>query len=453
MSTIKAGSRHLATIRASSALLISSPSINTAQHNLGTQTSTASTIVHIDLVSQINIVHQKHIHNASKTQELPPTMKLTQLIAPLALASNALAWRCLCGYSVNRTTDQHFSIFTHIAETDFLHTDGTNPKLSIQAPGWAVDVGNKPAKQANATLGSSKQLGNVVTNPLPKGEWGVPPAGLGDAGLQLWVRHGVEDGMVPVAGVRNSLSLGHDGKEKMLYGSYRAGIKFSGVNGTRGTFGWESKEGTRKQSISMTFAANAAKILAVTVRNTDSKYQKHDSSFEVSFSSIFHFPEEFHELRFDFLPDRIDFYIDDHLFLSQSETVPTFPGSLSLKHYVDDGLEDPPAHDAVMTVSYVKAYYNTTTHDEPLSTCSDVSKNTCVVPDQHTSPDPKGKKTHFYSPVADDGEAEKHDHVNIGHVGYGQQPDKPKNVASAATLWNGMLFAGGLLLVAIVRFS
>ena len=379
-------------------------------------------------------------------------MKPTPLIALLSLASNALAWRCLCGYSVNRTSDQHFSIFTHISETDFLHTDGANPKLSIQAPGWTVDVNNKTATQANGMLGSSQQLDNVITNALPKAKWGVPPALFGDAGLQLWVRHGMEDGMVPVAGVNNSLSLGHDGKERMLYGSYRAGIKFSGVNGTRGVFGWESSEGTRKQSIRMTFAANAAKNIAMNVHNTDSEDQKHDTSFEMSFNSIFHFPEEFHELRFDFLPDRIDFYIEDHLVLTQSETVPTSPGSLSLKHYVEDGREDPPAHDAVMTVSYVKAYYNTTAHGEPLSTCYDVKENVCVVPDQRTPPNSNGKKTHFYTPVADDGEAEKHDNVNIGHVGYGQKPDGPKNVASAATLWNGVLFASGLLLVAIVRF-
>ena len=106
------------------------------------------------------------------------------------------------------------------------------------------------------------------------------------------------------------------------------------------------------------------------------------------------------------MPDRIDFYLGDHLLLTHTETVPNLAGSLSLKHYLADGREEPPAHDAVMTVSYVKAYYNTTTHEAPLLTCHDVQENVCVVPDQHTQPNPKGPKTHFYSPVADDGEAE-----------------------------------------------
>jgi hypothetical protein len=379
-------------------------------------------------------------------------MKPTPLITFLTLTSNALAWRCLCGYSVNKTDSEHFSLFTHISETDFLHASGdTTSKLSIQAPGWAVDVDNKTASQAGRALGVSQRLDTVVTNALPKAKWGGAPAGFGDAGLQLWVRHGMVDGMVPVAGVRNELSLGHDGKERMLYGSYRAGVKFSGVNGTRGVFGWESNDGSRKQSISMAYAARDPKTLSMSVRDTDSKDQKKDTSFDMGFGSIFTFPEEFHEMRFDFLPDRVDFYIGDHLILSESETVPDAAGSLSLRHYVEDGREEPPAHDAVMTVMYVKAYYNTTANEQPLSTCYDVRDNVCVVPDQRNSPNPSGPKTHFYSPVADDGEAEKHDAVNIGHAGY-LQPDGPKNVASATTLWNGVLFASGLLLVAVVGF-
>lgn len=132
--------------------------------------------------------------------------------------------------------------------------------------------------------------------------------------------------------------------------------------------------------------------------------------------------------------------------------MPNTAGSLSLKHYVDEDRKEPPAHDSAMTVGYVKAYYNTTTHDEPLESCRgyEVGGNTCVVPDQYTSPNPNGKKTHFYSPVAGEKENRKDDEVHIGHAGY-LQPDGPKNVASATTLWNGVLFASGLLLVAVVR--
>lgn len=130
--------------------------------------------------------------------------------------------------------------------------------------------------------------------------------------------------------------------------------------------------------------------------------------------------------------------------------MPGVAGHLVLEHYLDARREDPPAHDALMTVAYVKAYHNTTTHDEPLSTCyDDVNGNVCVVPDQRTPPNPNGKKTHFYSAVPGEDEDNKDDEVTIGHVGYAQ-PKGPPSTASVATLCNGVLFASGLLLVAVV---
>jgi hypothetical protein len=201
----------------------------------------------------------------------------------------------------------------------------------------------------------------------------------------------------------------------------------------------------------MAFAANDPKTLFMTVRDTDSDNKRNETTFEQGFGSIFNFPEEFHEMRFDFLPDRIDFYIGDLLILTESKAVPDTAGTLSLRHYVEDGREEPPAHDAVMTVAYVKAYYNTTANGEPLETCYDVKDCVCVVPDQRTQPNPDGEKTHFYSPVAGEDEDERDDEVGISHAGY-LQPDGPKNVAGAASIWSGALFASGLLLVAVIRF-
>jgi hypothetical protein len=231
-------------------------------------------------------------------------MKATSLLTLLSLASNALAWRCLCGYTVNKTDSEYFSIFTYISETDFLHVQNVDPKVSVQFPGWNPVAGDNSTAQ---TLGYSQQIANVVTNALPKGKWGGAPAGFGDAGLQLWVRHWTEKGLVPVAGVNNSLSLGADGKEKMLYGSYRAGIKFSGVNGTKGVFAWESKEGTREQSIKMTLAARKTNMLTVNVRDWDLENPDNDTSYDMDWISIYNLPEEYHEYRFDWTPDRIDF--------------------------------------------------------------------------------------------------------------------------------------------------
>ena len=331
-------------------------------------------------------------------------MKPAPLIAllPLSLVSNAFASsNCSCGYSINNTDTQHFALFTHLEETDFLHAanPNSNPKPSanpsIRVPGWTVDERNTTANDTDRALGFSEQRDTVVTNALPEGSWGGRPEGFGESGLQLWVRHGIEDGLVPVASVRNTLALEHDhnGKDKMLYGSYRAGIKFSNVNGTRGVFGWENnQEGSRKQFITMAVSARNANALGLNVHGTDTQNPGDDKAYDMDWISILNLPEEYHEFRFDWLPDRIDFYIDSHLIMTEFEAVPDTAGSLSLKHYVDADREHPPARDAVMTVAYVKVYYNTTTHDEPLESCREVKDNLCVVPDQHTPPNPDGNK-------------------------------------------------------------
>jgi len=371
-------------------------------------------------------------------------MKHASIIALLSLASNTLAWRCLCGYSVNKTDASHFGIFTHVSETDFFHTDSVDDRLSLGIPGWEAEVDNKTAEQAERAVGYSKQVGNVIANFLPDGKWGGPPATVGDAGLQLWVRHRLENDLVPVAAVDNLLAIGDDAASRMLYGSYRAAVKFSGMNGTRGVFGWESKEGTRTQSITIALASHETQTLAFTVRNTDTGKPNDDTTYDVGSKSVYIFPEEFHEVRFDWMPDRVDFYVDGHLVVTERESVPDAAGSLSLKHYVENGREDPPAQDAVMTVGYVKAYYNTTSRDEPLPGCTDTRKNICVVPDQKTPPNPNGERTHFYSPVSDDVEDKKEDDVTIGGSGYAQ-PKAPKSAASTVTLWDSLLFASALL--------
>jgi len=169
-------------------------------------------------------------------------MKHASLITLLALASDTLA-RCLCGYSVNTTNALHFEILTHVAETDFFHAESTSDKLKFGVPsGWGAEVYNKTAEQAERAVGFSTQAGNVLTNALPEGKWGGPSATVGDAGLQLWVRHGLENDLVPVAAIDNLLALGHDAASQMLYGSYRAAIKFSGMEGTRDAFGWNTEK-------------------------------------------------------------------------------------------------------------------------------------------------------------------------------------------------------------------
>lgn len=152
---------------------------------------------------------------------------LSLAIVPTALA----AGDCLCGYTVNQTGALYYGLFTDILEADFLHA----PNVSLTGIGsteWLPQEYNTTAAlAAHGEYGTSKQLGNLIANPLPDNKWGGTPATIGDAGLQLWVRHETEDGLIPVAEASSH-------RDDMIYGSYRAAIKFSGMNGTSGAFFW-----------------------------------------------------------------------------------------------------------------------------------------------------------------------------------------------------------------------
>lgn len=76
---------------------------------------------------------------------------------------------------------------------------------------------------------------------------------------------------------------------------------------------------------------------------------------------------DFHEYRFDFIPNKVLFYADGQL-LGQinGSAVPTTAGHLILQHWSNGNplwSGGPPTTDAVLTVDYVKAYFNSTAAD------------------------------------------------------------------------------------------
>lgn len=71
---------------------------------------------------------------------------------------------------------------------------------------------------------------------------------------------------------------------------------------------------------------------------------------------------DFHEYRLDFLPGRVLFYADNQeLGRIDGAEVPTHSGHLSLEHWSNGNAlwsGGPPTQNATTTVSYVKAYFN-----------------------------------------------------------------------------------------------
>jgi hypothetical protein len=107
----------------------------------------------------------------------------------------------------------------------------------------------------------------------------------------------------------------------------------------------------------------------------------------------------FHEYRIDFVPGSVIFYADSYVLATMdSSAIPTKAGHLILTHWSNGNplwSAGPPAVDAVMTISYVKSYFNSSLTERTRafeSRCKDphAPYAICRVPDQKIAPDPDG---------------------------------------------------------------
>lgn len=108
----------------------------------------------------------------------------------------------------------------------------------------------------------------------------------------------------------------------------------------------------------------------------------------------------FHEYRFDFLPGLVIFYADGSALAKiNGSAVPTMPGHMILTQWSNGNplwSSGPPSAEAVINVSYVKAYFNssdTLRQSDWASRCKDpgggaAAEAICAIPDQTTAPDP-----------------------------------------------------------------
>ena len=69
----------------------------------------------------------------------------------------------------------------------------------------------------------------------------------------------------------------------------------------------------------------------------------------------------FHEYRFDWSANAVTFYADGIPLNTMNQAIPNHPGHLTLSHWSTgnpDWSAGPPATDAILTVEYFKAYFN-----------------------------------------------------------------------------------------------
>jgi beta-glucanase (GH16 family) len=112
----------------------------------------------------------------------------------------------------------------------------------------------------------------------------------------------------------------------------------------------------------------------------------------------------YHEYRFDWTPEHLTFWIDGQFVWSMTEQIPTSPGHLVVNHWSNGDPNwsgGPPAEDAVLTVAYVKAYFNSSDpkrRDTHARTCPVFNPDkVCEIPATNATLDPNDMKTSFFS--------------------------------------------------------
>ncbi|SMQ54522.1 unnamed protein product [Zymoseptoria tritici ST99CH_3D7] len=332
---------------------------------------------------------------------------LVPLLAAVTLAS-ALQ-DCSCGYMVNTTDQEYYAVFTEIFETDFLHVGNLKKDTGNS---WLPQSYDHSPEASHGPCGKAAGVENVNTNPIHNAwDWTGPGIHGQDPGLQLWTEHMYTDissySMIPIAEVVST-------RDDILYGSFRIGLKTSAVNGTCGGFYFYLNEPAEIEmellSKSNQKSAGFVQLVVPSEEDMQRGHMKHDSPDVDTHSLIFSPTTDYNEFRFDWLPDRIDFYANGERLSTVTDNVPDSPGSLRISHWSngdDDWSSGPPKEDAVMTVSYVKAYFNSSEPDNTqasLMNCRDSlgGEHACRIPDQMKPPGllaPDGNQTaqtHFF---------------------------------------------------------
>ncbi|KAF8243235.1 glycoside hydrolase family 16 protein [Wilcoxina mikolae CBS 423.85] len=330
---------------------------------------------------------------------LAPAISL--LLAPLGALAD-----CECGYSVN-TSDDIFAVFTDVLESDF-----TTLKNISDDTDWIVQKWKVEKKESKGPYGRQTELKNVVSNPLKEGSSSTGILG-GDPGLELWVRSAAEnDEYVSVAEVDSA-------RTDMLYGTFRAGIRTSPINGTCAAFFWYLND---TQEIDMEFLSSQMNEtyapVNLVLHSVLSMKDGGDASLTPTYK-IFPLPfnptADIHEYRFDWQPGTVSFYGDGKWLIDMVEEkyIPKAPGKIVLSHWSNGQplwSGGPPKEDAKMLVSYVKAYFNSsdqTRLKDHAARCSNPSAANaiCRIPDKGAKPgdtyffsqDPSGNKTNNQS--------------------------------------------------------
>ncbi|KAH8146270.1 uncharacterized protein LAJ45_09712 [Morchella importuna] len=317
------------------------------------------------------------------------------MLAPFLVAAD-----CECGYSVNKTTDETYAVFTDLLESDFLTLSNITEDTDWAIQSWSVDK-----EASKGPYGRITEPRNVVSNPAKSTNTSEGLNG-DQAGLELYVRKlGENEEHVSVAEVDSR-------RTDMRYGSFRAGIKATDISGTCGAFFWYLND---TQEIDMEFLSaqinETSSPVNLVLHSALTESHGGDAKGTPTYKVIplpFNSAEEVHEYRFDWQPGSVSFYADGKWIdtMRDARYVPQAAGKVILSHWSNGNplwSGGPPAVDAKITIQYVQAYFNSSDPArarDHATRCKDpnAANAICEIPALTGPPTPGN--VHFFSQAA-----------------------------------------------------
>ena len=233
-------------------------------------------------------------------------------ITLLVLFPNPTTSSCECGFLLNNTSSNSTSlgattIFTNILETDFLHLSSLEDTQDWIPQNYTVS----PAL-ARGPYGKNASLSNVLTNPLQSAYdfAGTGTNNSGAGGLQLYVRSGSTATPGRLVGASELVTNRSD----ILYGSFRAGMKVTPVNGTCSAFFFYRND-TQEIDVELLSAqqqqtSHIANLVLQSTQSLQAGFNAAGTPGFLPYDLSFDPTTGFHEYRYDWTPTAVSFYAD-----------------------------------------------------------------------------------------------------------------------------------------------
>jgi len=190
----------------------------------------------------------------------------------------------------------------------------------------------------------SSQAGNYPYEFIPKNVF------IEDDHLALRVQGKISDGKVLCGEL-------HTKSTDFLYGTFRSVVKFPAVDGTcAAMFYWS--DDTQEIDIEVIGYKNKSEkgeIYVVTRGQSGKSYERLNVPSDLT--------SKYQEIRFDWTPQKVDFYIDGTRIYTIADHIPSIPGPIILQHWSSGDpywSGGPPTQEALFLVKNVEFYFNST---------------------------------------------------------------------------------------------